>query len=786
MSEIAPSTGSRRHHAAAFGVLTVVTLCVFHRLTMHPDEILVGPQKQGHNDLIDYFIPSRAYAAASVTEFGQPPFWNPYICLGLPFTGNPQAALYYPPNWITFAIDPQHSLSWLLVAHHLFAGLGVYFLARRYGASWSAAVTGGAVFLAAPFLIAQSAEGHYPQICAVAWVPWAFLVYEVMRNGTASQTLRHNAAGSMPPASSNSLAGVLPLTACLAMSFFAGHAQETYYLVLILSAFVLWDVAARLLHRQGAAARHLLLNYGRTGLFTAGLVAIDLLPIYLTTKLTLRPSLQKMEEDFGRSVMTIESLRELIDPFAVTRPEDWTEGTVPFWEKVCHFGVLPLLLAASALFLLRRNGPARRMAVLWTLTLLFAFGSLTPVYEGLASVVPGMTWFRLPSRVLFFTSFATAVLAALAVSELNKRLSRRSVALACAVGAVLLLTCTAELTRFAHHVTDTARLQSLEQRDPQLLSLLQQTQDDGRSQRVLTIQEILSDLDAANAGIAKLRGYEPAGPARYLLLTAMLHESEENTFEPMGFLPGDVTELNDTLLDLTSVRYALQLRDPGEPPAEIEGWRRVRSARVFSNVVSRRAAGNRFYYTYDLLENESALPRAFIVGKVRELDGLREFQIALPNFDPRKEVALKQDVLPEGPRAAFRPAHITGDSPNRLEISAHLDAPGYLVVSDLWYPGWTAQLGDTELPVLEANFGFRTIPLPAGSHRVELAYVPRGLFPGAMISVLTLLSITLIVKKETRKHREVGDSHGSVVDEPPPANRLPPVRETVFPVIANR
>src|SRR5690606_10785335 len=139
-----------------------------------------GPQKHGHNDLVDYFVPSREFAAQSIRD-GEWPFWNTNICLGVPYTGNPQSALYYPPNWLTLVWSPRDCLSWLLVAHHLFAGLGVYCLSRRYGMSWSAGVLGGILFLGAPFLIAQTAEGHYPQICAVAWIPWAFLAYERFR-----------------------------------------------------------------------------------------------------------------------------------------------------------------------------------------------------------------------------------------------------------------------------------------------------------------------------------------------------------------------------------------------------------------------------------------------------------------------------------------------------------------------------------------------------------------------------------------------------------------------------
>src|SRR5688500_520010 len=105
-----PARQKRREMTAACAILTAATLVCFHKLALHPGDVLVGPQKRGHNDLTDYFIASRQFAADAVGR-GELPFWNPHICLGEPFTGNPQAALYYPPNWITLIWDARQSLS---------------------------------------------------------------------------------------------------------------------------------------------------------------------------------------------------------------------------------------------------------------------------------------------------------------------------------------------------------------------------------------------------------------------------------------------------------------------------------------------------------------------------------------------------------------------------------------------------------------------------------------------------------------------------------------------------
>ncbi len=733
-----PVPSNKLSHVVAGAVLLAATLCCFHKLARHPDEILVGPQKRGHNDLIDYFLPSREFAAKSIRD-GEWPFWNPSLCLGVPVTGNPQSALYYPPNWLTLAIPPQYSLSWLLVAHHLFAGLGVYFLVRRHRFSWGTGVLGGVVFLAAPYLVAQSAEGHFPQICAVAWAPWAFLAYESLRSAIRRPS---NDNGQTTPVASPARS-TLALSFCLAMSFFCGHAQETYYLVLLLTGCMLWDAITALWSADRRAAFSLPLRWCQVGLFTAGLVAVDLLPIFLHTRHTLRPSAQQMREEFGRFALSAASLRDLLDPFANTRPESSAHNVVPFWEGLCHFGVVPLALAALGMVLGCRRPISRRMTVLWALTLLFAFGSQTPIYNGLAAAVPGMTWFRLPCRALFFTSLATAVLAAVAADVIQRGLGTRFRLIGGMLVGGLVVACTAELTRFADQVTATARLVPLAERDPGLLAALGSNSPEALQRRVFVMQALLSDHDARANGILKAQGYEPAGPAKYLLLSARMPREESKPLDPMGFLPAGIAGMDQPLLDLLAAQYALQVRKPDDPPAAIAGWRHVRSGSSV-DAVRLRGSNKRIAYTYDLLQNEDALPRAFVVGMGREISSLREFTDVLPEMNFRQHVALARDVLPEGNRATFAAAIVVSENPRSLEIEAELDAPGYLVLSDLSFPGWHAAVAGQELPVLEANGFFRAVPLPPGKHRVQLKYQPQGLVIGALITLLTICGITLL------------------------------------------
>jgi hypothetical protein len=146
-------------------------------------------------------------------------------------------------------------------------------------------------------------------------------------------------------------------------------------------------------------------------------------------------------------------------------------------------------------------------------------------------------------------------------------------------------------------------------------------------------------------------------------------------------------------------------------------------------------------------ENLALLPRAFVAANVVAIndDGQARVALADPNFDPSSTV-----ILPDAPTAqaagngiaATRPATITTYSPERVLLTA--DGPGTLLLTDAYYPGWTATIDGAAAPIQRADIMFRALSLPAGQHRVEFRYSPLSVWVGFAISALTLSALLAI------------------------------------------
>ena len=82
-----------------------------------------------------------------------------------------------------------------------------------------------------------------------------------------------------------------------------------------------------------------------------------------------------------------------------------------------------------------------------------------------------------------------------------------------------------------------------------------------------------------------------------------------------------------------------------------------------------------------------------------------------------------------------------------------------LVLTDLFYPGWQALVDGRPAQMYRADYAFRGVPVPGGTHVVEFRYRPVSFIAGAMISGLTLLGLvgwcgwTAWANRTTRAHK---------------------------------
>ena len=150
-----------------------------------------------------------------------------------------------------------------------------------------------------------------------------------------------------------------------------------------------------------------------------------------------------------------------------------------------------------------------------------------------------------------------------------------------------------------------------------------------------------------------------------------------------------------------------------------------------------QSTGGRETRRYDLLNVKYVLVRTGtplpegkferVLGPVGDLEVYRNNDFAPRAWWAPGDTDLANLALPDQPGGA----QITRYSPTAIDVQVNAPDAGYLVLSETWYPGWSATVNGQSAPIEPVNGVFRAVPVPAGAAEVQLRYWPPKLDMGA-------------------------------------------------------
>ncbi|MDZ7268724.1 MAG: YfhO family protein [candidate division KSB1 bacterium] len=269
-------------------------------------------------------------------------------------------------------------------------------------------------------------------------------------------------------------------------------------------------------------------------------------------------------------------------------------------------------------------------------------------------------------------------------------------------------------------------------------------QQDKSLYRIYPTLDLFRETHWAAQDIHSVGGYHAAKPRRYQdfleatdLQSGLLHDYFTVVVEngrqglqpkPVEAIPAERRTVIKNLLDLLNVKYILAFF-----PLPEENW--VSRATVTVNYQGGA-------YPLHILENTTALPRAFLVGRYEvQTQNLAALQrLAASTFDPHTTVLLEQPPALEPQPDTTARAIVTEYQLHHLTIETSAAFPQILVLSDNYYPpGWHAYLDGKPVKTQVANYCFRGVAVPAGQHRIEFRYASRAFTTGVWLSLGALV-----------------------------------------------
>jgi len=728
------------------GLFALLTIAFFWRLVSGD---VYMPADGG--DLGSFLYPTYHFIQQSL-KAGVWPLWNPHIYSGAPFAAEIQSGIFYPPHLLRFLLGGEiryRDMEWLSMGHIWWAGLSMYALGRGLKFDRYAAALAGVAFMFSDLFIVHF--GNLNLIAVAAWLPLVLLgVHRYLDGG--------------------SLLWALAAGLALGLGSLAGHIQMTLYSLMAMGLWAgFWLLTDYSHWRQ--IWRRALIAVALPALIGVGLMAPMLLPGLEIAHYTERSG-WSYAQTVGYSLSPAQLIGMIIPGFFGRSPAlHWG-----LWPRVemGYIGVFTLILALIGV-VLRRDRLTWLLVGLGAAALAFSLGIYSIVHGWFTWLLPGLEQLRAPARFIFVLDLSLALLAGrglqammTAWSKEDKRLLtgvwrflRSLLIITLAVGvpliyATLLLTNDADPMLHLHaSIITIAVMHFLLLLAAGLGLFFARKQGWIRGGPFAVLAIILVFLDLASLGAYNdVSEKNPTNAFNRPAILAFLKADHElyridartgidTLWQPDAALLYELDDVWGVANPLTLAAYNRYWNSMDSRSTDKYALLNVKYLLGKKDVI---LDWDVWELAFDgdpdlnVYRNRRFQPRVHLLGNTRLApDG--EAALAMlhdPAFQPLSEVILEGGEKMAGPGGV---ATISQWGANSVAVETTSNAPGVLLMTQAWHPGWQASVdAGPWQPVLRADGAFQAVPLPAGDHQVALRFHSPRQTLGLIIALLTLLA----------------------------------------------
>lgn len=718
----------------------VLVLCIAWVLLNLP--LLLGKSVMPW-DAIDEFYPTVYFNVHSLRH-GVAPWWNPHIYAGYPQIADPQGMLFSPllMAWMLLRDAPSPVwFSWGVLLHLLMGSIAMLAFLRRNHLNDAGTLLGALVYMAGG--VAASRLEHTPIAVAYGYAPVVLLFLRCFLD--APTLLRGALLGLAAGAMATQLVQVSYLFAWVLAAY---GAAETAIRWKTYTKPERWRWAGgtvlALVCALALALPQLLFSWAFMGMSNRVRMALS---------------------DAAAGSLDARAFLSLFLPNALHALRGAYDGPASLVEAYLYIGAIPLLalLALPRAWQDRKNRPLLVFSLLVAcFACLYMLGIHTPFYRWLYTWLPGMQHFRRPSDGAYLLNFALAMTTGIAVSRLDLK-SHKETRLLLAIticwlaGASLSMqvdgmrwqACTLLASGFAALALWRLQKPGTEWRTALwLLAVLvvdyrcfnlngtfNRQPDSTRWFLATSTSRVLAqDLRKENAVLpARLETQNTRATWDNMVMVNGLYSTQG--YNPLRYALYD-TWYGARSSSLDSRASTSFNRTPDSALAKLLGVRYVVLGHLSSTADIPPPAGfARIDATDDesLWRTEQVYPRlltpthALLVAPGERPDPA---QFAQTNF--RTTLWLTPRDQDDAKAASSLASFCTGSAqataaaatPTQQDIRVTTQKPAWLVISELDFPGWEAELDGTPIAIHRANGMFRAVCIPPGEHELHFAFHP--------------------------------------------------------------
>lgn len=701
----------------------------------------------GGDDISKYFF-WHAHFVKEQLSSGNIPLWNPYYYCGHPFLANPETFVFYPSTLLFVALPLSWAFNIDTLLHLYLAAMGVYFFVFIITRSKGGSLAGATIYSFSGYFLDNIYAGHIPILHTAALMPWIFYFVE-----KAYKTERKVFF---------IIAGVV-----FSLQILSGNPQNNYYTAVFVVLYCLiryFFVSRSIEHKP----------FHRFGIY----FPLILVVAFGISAIQILPSLEFMSL-CDRADNTYEFVT-----FASYPPTNFFRFLVPIvakpglrflslnWEFSGYIGILSIVLAGIGAVLSKHRRYTWCLLVMLLIAVTMMLGRHTFFYRLYYKFLPGISTFRIPARAIIILVFSASVLAGFGVQRLcESKLTTRQNDVVTIVLIIMLLCILSGNQIFLVSFTSREMLLAVGLtisafvvlnlirfiKNPHLVAglliavlfadfhLIFSFQTPKKNQNYLLRHRGYEIQFERDAGF-----YRVNTPGTSAYRGIGLHYYNINAYAPIVL--NDYFDFVHEMAGLPKPVFKRHTLNPELFREDLVFSSKILCAKY---ALVRSKGGNK------LIAASGVMPHAVLVRDAISLPKLEDHlkYMKREDFEPQRQVLLvgaatnHVSSVSKADDMSGRNDFVTvvGYYPKRIELKSASDSDRYLVLSELFYPGWHAYVDGKEVPILRADFLLRAIPLTAGKHDIVFVYRPMSFLAGAAVSLLTLSVLACIYLVYYRK-----------------------------------
>ncbi len=708
-------------------------------------EKYLGPVKNDSMpDVVTQMMPWKKFTINSWKNLTIP-LWNPYSFSGNPHLANYQSGVFSITN-LLFIFNFNFSWGLSILFQPLLAGIFTYLFLKSLKISEEGSLLGSLSFMFSGFIVTWMSWGTLS--LAISFLPLALFAIEKYFE-------------------KDSLRYLTILYFSIPLSFFSGHFQISIYLLGFIILYIFFKFYETKNKKNTINA-----------LFTTALGLIS-------STVQLLPSLE-LYQNAPRSIIfqkinpiPIKQLFTIFSPDYFGNPVTRNNFSGHYIEWAMYTGLIPFIISLFSFF----NRSKKIYFFILTSIISLALSLDTPVLDLLVNLkIPVISTSSL-SRILCIFCFSIACLSALSIDQLKKNLQKKQIKkiiswltlglliflsswflilfkfldfqtietakrnmllpsimfftlyffVFCSIFKeklikilfiIILLITSFEMLRFA------IKWQPFESRELAYVEtpIIKEIKKLDEEYRVYTP---FGEEGSVYFGIPSSEGYDPLYIKRYGEFVKSIQNGNIYDADRLGaYLPREGKYLPKAF-DFLGIKYLIQKKSD-----EGKSW-----AFPF-NLFPK----NKFKLIYEdkkfeIFENKTVYPKAYLVGDYFVENENQKIidKITNYNLDLRKSVILEKDPNINKNKKITGEVKIISNTPNKIVIESNSDNEGLIIISDNFYPGWSAKINGNKKEIFRANYSFRAIPVTSGNNLIEMTYFPNSLKYGIITTAISIV-----------------------------------------------